>query len=1351
MRVTLHRCGPAVNESERKAFEHLKSSLIGALGPGEWRLVTNLAFSTTQQLQSDEIDIVAIGPPGVRVIEVKHWTASWVDRNGATVQREADRATTKAKKIGTTLRKKLLSLDRVDAVFLVTEADAKVGQLEGRMVRGVRFHTLKTWRDALGFSGPSVLSVQQIGMLCDALMRGTVDAVGGELERLAGYVQLRLQTPTDAHFHRVYKAVHSTRRDRVILHLYDLSAHDDPTAEDKARREFEALRRLQIHGWAPRILDSFQDTPGYTGESAFFTMVDPEAPNIERRASDDTWDTDARLGFARDAVRALSEMHEQASADEPMIHRNLTPATILVRHDNTPILTGFEYTRIPTEVTVATAVADESWAATAAPELRTSGLGAADRRSDVYALCASLVGLFEGGENRAAAEIAEILGNGMAMDRKDRFSLEELEGALSRLLGEAVPPPAPPARFWTEDQVVRFGRFDYRIVSRLGSGGVGTTFKVVRINPSSEDELGTYVAKVARNEEIGRRVMKSYEIAHSHLRHSALSTMFEVAPDWQENNFIALMSWIDGSQLADFAGVFPLLAEDQEAESPEALALLWLRSACEALDVLHGNGLVHGDVSLRNMIVSQRGLVLTDYDCVSKRGERAVAPGTILYSSSSYAEGRPATPADDFYALAASFFHVLFDKEPFQYDGVQAKDRGLNWTGVERADYPVVAAFLDRATHPEPTQRFKTATEAIVGLVAVQERDITGPSMGGGSKGSSMPKPQADPDGRPAERSDNEVPWLKSLLQSYPGSVWGNQETRGLDTEFAEKTYVETNLEQVLYRDIIDRRVRLVVLCGNAGDGKTALLQHLAQRLGLGRYTSESRTPEGKTHDGLTVRMNLDGSASFRGRSSDDLLDEFLKPFQDGQPSDDVVHLLAINDGRLLEWIERVEKPPGKASALTEALTDLLEGQGVPDPHYVRFVNLNQRSLVGSVSADGNRVEASFLERLVDFLYGGERAPEVWAPCGTCTAQDRCEVFRATRLFGPDGVPRALPQGARRRARARLFDALQAVHLRGETHITVRELRAALVYILFGVRFCSDYHNRQEGAFAATSEAYADRAFSPESSLRQGEVLRELVRFDPALEAHPQVDRYLRRPGLGDEERGPRRFSGVALESARRRAYFEWTEEDVRSVAQDHDALGLARGRHLREFRDLGIQAADEREKLAAKVCKGISRLESLPPQALNRPDVVPLRITPKTPTETAFWAEKAAGNFRLEVDQTKGGEGVDWLQREAYLVYHYKDGGEERLRLGADLFHLLLDLSDGYQMGDVSSDDTFAHLSIFIRRLMREDERRVLAWNPMDEGTIYELLARIEEEAGSEPVQRLVIGPIKTGRRNGE
>ena len=131
MKVELISCGPAVNESERKAVAQLKTRLIAEQGDDEWLLLTNLAFSTTHRRQSDEIDIVAIGPPGVRVIEVKHWNADWVERNLELVEREAERVTDKARKVGTTLRRKVANLDRVDGVFF-----GHAGCCESQAARG---------------------------------------------------------------------------------------------------------------------------------------------------------------------------------------------------------------------------------------------------------------------------------------------------------------------------------------------------------------------------------------------------------------------------------------------------------------------------------------------------------------------------------------------------------------------------------------------------------------------------------------------------------------------------------------------------------------------------------------------------------------------------------------------------------------------------------------------------------------------------------------------------------------------------------------------------------------------------------------------------------------------------------------------------------------------------------------------------------------------------------------------------------------------------------------------------------------------------------------------------------------
>jgi len=344
------------------------------------------------------------------VIEVKHWTAQWVDAHPELVAQEADRVTNKARKIGTTLRRILPGLPHVNGAILLTQEPSKVKRLAGRDVRGVGFHSLNEWRGAVSLDSSVALTPQQVKLLGRSLEPKTAVAMDGSLRRLAGYVNLELQTPKDDRFHRVYKGSHSARQDRVLLHLYDVSASDEKNIETKARREYDALHKLQLHAWAPRILDSYQDAPGYAGEMFFFTVVDPAAPSIEARTSDASWETTARLGFARSAARALAELHEAGAGHEPMVHRNLTPNTILVKHDNSPILTGFELTKIPTDISVAPGGAStKETDQTVAPEVRSQGLTAADHRSDVYSLCACLTGLFRGPEDETSGERPQLL------------------------------------------------------------------------------------------------------------------------------------------------------------------------------------------------------------------------------------------------------------------------------------------------------------------------------------------------------------------------------------------------------------------------------------------------------------------------------------------------------------------------------------------------------------------------------------------------------------------------------------------------------------------------------------------------------------------------------------------------------------------------------------------------------------------------------------------------------------------------------------------------------------------------------------------------------------------------------
>jgi serine/threonine protein kinase len=789
-------CGPVANESEQRGIATLKDRLVSTAGDDKWILLTNLVFSVSHQLQSDEIDIVAIGPAGVRVIEIKHWTAQWIDEHPGLVEQHAENVASKAKKIGTTLRGTLPDLDYVDGVILLTQEAARVKKAAGKTVRNVTFYPLTDWKGVIGFDRPAALSHQQIQQAAIRLQPRSSVAIDGSLRRLAGYVNLELQTPKEDRFHRVYKGNHPARRDKVVLHLYDLSGSDDKKAEEKARREFDALHLLQIFPWAPRVLDSYQAAPGYEGEMFFYTLVDPAAPSIEERDVDQAWKPEDRLAFARKCIQSLHQLHNEVSPDVPLLHRNLTPRAILVKHDNTPILTGFEYASLPEAITVASSSLPSGLDAKyIAPEVRSSGRSAADLRSDVYALCASLSLLFRQSKDDLNQAALAVLQRGQLTEPAKRASLPQLETAIAELLGQATGVVAPPpARYWTEDQMIRFREQDYRIVSRLGSGGIGTAFKVIEIDRKTREELGSYVAKAVYDGGEAEGILHAYRLARSHLqRNRNLTQIQEIAREWQEDSFVALMSWIEGTPMYDYIGVFPLLAEEQGETSDQALAVRWLQDVCEALDVLHRNGLVHGDISPRNLIVEGGDLVVTDYDCVTKVGTPYAMPGTVIYSAPGQTQRMPATPSDDLYALAASFFHVLFEREPFRYGGEMDRLRGLHWGDLSQDVYPILAPWLTRATHPDPRQRFVSVSDALA-MLHPQVAEIAGEVPADTKRADNdqtQPPPQES--GKiPVQPQQNK--WLRFALQSYPGSRWGNIETRGLDTPFASQTYVKTPL-----------------------------------------------------------------------------------------------------------------------------------------------------------------------------------------------------------------------------------------------------------------------------------------------------------------------------------------------------------------------------------------------------------------------------------------------------------------------------------------------------------------------------------------------------------------------------
>ena len=1300
MRVTHVPCGAFANESETRAFKAVQAALAKIDGAGIAYVLTNLTHPN-QRGQADEIDMVVLGPGGGVVVEVKHWDGGAL----RSADSHAELITAKAKRVAGRLKAIDPTLGFIPGAFLFTREAGSLRR-SGRQAErlGVRAYAVKDAdelvRDVALGSGTSA------ERLARGLAPRQLDAGSAVPRRFARFDELKPLSPPDERFARVFAARDPASGDRVILHAYDLSAatalEKADMTERRAKREFDVVQRFQKSPHLPSLVDSWQPLQNYDGEMFFFTLADSAAVSVEALAKDTGWSSSDRLAFAAKALRALADLHRSDNTvGEGLVHRSLDPQNVRVRGNGMPLFAGWGWARLPLALTIApgTAFTDNPYAA---PEVRRGGLAAAIPASDVWSLCKVLAEALD--EPDMAGEVRAALGRGLEADPVRRPAADAIADDIEvwiALSAEPEPAPIPPAR-WDEGHEFDWRGKRYRVVAALGQGGVGRTFKLEELDTTSSDPVGTFVGKTAFNPELGRQALLAYKKVRSLAPHEGLSGVLETSTDWHAHELMALLRWTRGEPLDAWRGEFGFLAELAGESDAAALALRWFADLCAALASLHAQGWVHGDVSPGNILVDDGRVCLIDYDLTGQDGSPATSPGTMVYASPERRNGGPLRPSDDIFSLAASLFHALTGRSP-----LSAGEIGLSWSADERERWPSLVAILDDAVHRDPKRRFVDARAALL-RVAETARPYSRTLVSG-----PLPRTELEP------LRPNVVPRVKDILCAYPGSRFGNAETRGLDSEFALDTYVETGLDERLPEAVREGAVSLIILCGNAGDGKTAFLQHLAGKLGSGEVPSRDRVWDGRLA-GREVKINLDGAASWNGRSADALLDDLFAPFQTGAPKDGRAHLVAVNDGRLLEWIDHSDSErDGQSSRLTEQLAAALEGDGSAlDPH-IRLIELNERSLVGGVDLAAGRISAEFVDKLIARLIGAERAPEIWRPCETCTAKDRCPMRRSALLMGASRDPHMLDEG--RLLRQRLTAALQAVHQRNEVHITARELKAALSYILFGLYACEDLH-----ADSSLSLHHpADHAFDADSSLRQGELLRELARLDPGLEAHAKVDRYLRGRGAPDAAHGARRFRDAEhtpppLRQARRRAYLGWTDGQIEAVGDDINALTLKDGRHFAVFRDFPLLSETEQTRIKTKLCEGLSRLESLPDAAFRASGTVPVRIVPRTPTETAFWVGKPLERFALEPERFAAPEGLETLHRFLRLSYRPAAGPTEQLDISLELFALLMALAEGVQIMDAFSDDVFANLGVFTQRLAQEDERTLRAWNPAEDDTVF-------------------------------
>jgi Protein kinase domain/GAF domain len=197
----------------------------------------------------------------------------------------------------------------------------------------------------------------------------------------------------------------------------------------------------------------------------------------------------------------------------------------------------------------------------------------------------------------------------------------------------------------------------YEVVVPISSGGMGAVYR------ATDRQIG---AAVAVKRLLDRRQAARFEIEArllEQLRHPRVVRVVDYLQD--DTGQYIVMELVEGSDLGR------VLMERGSPGLPLAEALDYVHQACEALQYVHEQQIVHRDVKPQNMILSRNGIVMVDFGVARELGDEdqgTIGVGTPRFMAPEVFAGGNVSPRSDVFGLAATLWMLLAGKPPVYAD-----------------------------------------------------------------------------------------------------------------------------------------------------------------------------------------------------------------------------------------------------------------------------------------------------------------------------------------------------------------------------------------------------------------------------------------------------------------------------------------------------------------------------------------------------------------------------------------------------------------------------------------------------------------------------------------------------------
>lgn len=252
-------------------------------------------------------------------------------------------------------------------------------------------------------------------------------------------------------------------------------------------------------------------------------------------------------------------------------------------------------------------------------------------------------------------------------------------------------------------------RYDHLV--EVGRGGMGIVYKAHDRETDEVVAVKVLKPEIASQPDVIERFKAELRLARK-ITHKNVCRTYELLRFG--DSVVITMEFVEGESLRSFLSRYRSV--------PLREGLEWSAEICEALEEAHAQGIIHRDLKPENIVIDRKGQVKVMDFGIARSIEAGstttgVLVGTPAYMSPEQAEGKPADPRSDIYALGMMLYEMFAGQPAFRADTpmaymlMQIKEPPPPPRTIE----PYLPDFVDRAIQKclekSPAKRFQSVAE----------------------------------------------------------------------------------------------------------------------------------------------------------------------------------------------------------------------------------------------------------------------------------------------------------------------------------------------------------------------------------------------------------------------------------------------------------------------------------------------------------------------------------------------------------------------------------------------------------------------------------------------------------------